>query len=67
MVPADATASVGFATVDDTAVAGEDYTAVSGTLVFQSGETSGTIEVPIVDDSDVEPDEGFFVTLSDPV
>src|SRR5438128_900950 len=35
--PFDGTATVQYATVDGTAVAGTDYTAVSGTLIFAPG------------------------------
>jgi hypothetical protein len=59
--------SVGFATADGTATAGSDYTATSGTLVFAPGETSKTIGVPVVNDTVVEPDETFALTLSNPV
>ena len=57
--------TVNYATVDDTARAGQDYTAVSGTLTFADGETSKTIAVPITNDSVVETlGETFFVRLS---
>jgi len=58
--------SVRFATANGTATAGRkgDYTATSGTLTFNPGETTKTISVSIIDDSTVEPDETFFVNLS---
>ena len=56
--------TVDYATSDGTATAGEDYTATSGTLTFQAGETTKTISVPITDDTDNEGDETFTVTLS---
>ena len=46
-----------------TATAGEDYTASSGSLTIASGRTSHTISVPIIDDSEFEPPERFFVRL----
>lgn len=55
--------SVDYATVDGTAIAGQDYTAVSGTLTFNVGETSKTIQIPILDDATTEPDENFTVVL----
>lgn len=61
------TVSVSYATSNVTAVAGSDYTAVSGTLTFLPGETSKQIQVPILGDSAVEPDETFLMTLSAPV
>jgi CSLREA domain-containing protein len=36
----------------------------SGTLTFNAGETSKTIEVLVAGDTTVEPDEGFAATLS---
>ncbi|MDV3000268.1 MAG: hypothetical protein N5P05_001874 [Chroococcopsis gigantea SAG 12.99] len=58
--------SVRFATANNTALAGSDYTAVSGTLSFTATETSKTITVPIIGDTSVEPNETFFVNLSNP-
>ncbi len=57
---------VKYATADGTALAGEDYTATEGTLTFAAGDTKQTIEVPIVVDEFLEPDEFFTVALSDP-
>ncbi|MCT7985319.1 DUF4347 domain-containing protein [Laspinema sp. A4] len=60
-------ATVNYATVDDTAISPEDYTATSGTLQFNPGETTNTITVAIAPDTIDEPDEQFFVNLSNPV
>ena len=46
-------------------IAGEDYLATSGELVFQPGETSKNIPVTILDDTLVEDDEDFFFILTD--
>ena len=58
-------ASVDFATADETAVAGADYTAASGTLTWADG-TSGnqTISIPVTDDDAAEFMETFSVALS---
>ncbi|WP_218933777.1 Calx-beta domain-containing protein [Rubripirellula lacrimiformis] len=56
--------TVDFATANGTATAGSDYTANSGTLNFADGESSKTVTVSITDDSDVEGDENFTVTIS---
>ena len=56
--------TVGFATTDATALAGVDYTAVSGTLTFPAGATVQSIAVPIVNDQDSEETETFTVTLT---
>ena len=58
--------SVDYATADGTATAGEDYTAVSGTLVFPPGVTEQTIPVAILDDAIDEGRETFFLRLSNP-
>ena len=41
----------------DSATAGKDYTAASGTVTFAPGETSGTIDVSVMGDTEVEGDE----------
>eukprot|EP00227_Mantoniella_beaufortii_P022194 CAMPEP_0197582806 /NCGR_PEP_ID=MMETSP1326-20131121/5910_1 /TAXON_ID=1155430 /ORGANISM="Genus nov. species nov., Strain RCC2288" /LENGTH=890 /DNA_ID=CAMNT_0043146937 /DNA_START=391 /DNA_END=3063 /DNA_ORIENTATION=- len=64
--PLDIAASVDYYTVDGTADSPADYKAVKGTLIFSEGEEQKTIEVPIVDDNDYEPDENFFVKLCKP-
>ena len=60
------TITVKYATSDDTATAGEDYTAISGTLTFEPESTSATLEIPIADDDVDESDESLDLTLSDP-
>ena len=57
-------ASVDYATADGSATAGADYDARTGTLVFAPGEVTKTIEIPLRDDTAVEPAESFSVTLS---
>ena len=61
-----ASVSVSYATMDGTAAAGSDYTAASGTLRFEPGETSQTITVTTLDDGEPEADETFTLTLSAP-
>jgi hypothetical protein len=60
------TATVAFATQNDTATAASDYTANSGTLTFASGDTTKTITVLVNGDTAIEPTERFFVNLSSP-
>ncbi len=45
---------------------GSDYTATTGTVTFNAGETTKTINVPILNDNFSEYDENFSVTLSNP-
>jgi uncharacterized repeat protein (TIGR01451 family) len=59
--------SVDYATSNATAIAGADYVATSGTLVFDPGITNRTIDVPILGDLLYENVETFLVTLSAPV
>ena len=58
--------SVDYATQDGTASAGSDYTSTSGTLQFAAGDTSKTIEVPLLDDDHDEGSETFKLVLSNP-
>ena len=60
------TVTVRYATVDDTAVAGSDYSRTTGTLRFDPNERTDTIRVPILQDSTAEPSESFTVELSNP-
>lgn len=64
-------ASVRYATEDDTARAGEDYVATSGTLSFTDPALLGTkntakVRVPILNDSLTEGWERFRLVLSSP-
>jgi hypothetical protein len=59
--------TVAYATVDETAKAGSDYTAVSGTLTFAPGETSKTVTVPLINNNVYEGvNKTFTLTLSNP-
>jgi uncharacterized repeat protein (TIGR01451 family) len=58
------TVSVGFSTSDGSATSGSDYSASSGTLTFNPGDLSKTIDVSVNGDTTLEPDETFNVTLS---
>jgi hypothetical protein len=61
----DGAVSVSYATSGGTAAAGQDYTAVSGTLTWAAGDTSSkTFTIPIMDDSLVEGNETIGLTLS---
>lgn len=59
-------ATIDFATSNETALAGADFTATNGTITFLDGEFSHTVLIPIVDDASVEGDESFAVVLSNP-
>jgi chitinase len=53
-----------YATRDDTAVAGEDYLAASGTLTFSPGETFQTVTVMVIGDVVADPSEGFYLDIT---
>ena len=59
------TVTARYATADDTATAGADYTAVAGTLSFAPGAAARTITVAVHDDRVAEGEESFTLTLSE--
>ena len=59
----NAPASVTYATQAGTASTGGDFTAAAGTLNFAAGETSKTIAVTILGDTDVEANETLSLLL----
>lgn len=63
----DLPVTVDYATGDGTANAESDYVAVSGTLTFAPGTTTQLVEVLVKGDTQVEADETFQVTLSNPM
>ncbi len=58
--------TVDYATTDQTATAGDDYTAANGTLTFPPEVTSQTFPVTILGDTIDEPDENIELSLSNP-
>jgi hypothetical protein len=58
------TVTVQYATANGTAVAGADYVAASGTILFPPGVVSRPLNVTILGDALDEPDETFLVNLS---
>ena len=60
------TATIQYATSDQSALNGSDFTSTSGTLSFAPGETVKNITVPISNDSATESNESFLITLSSP-
>ena len=59
--------TVDYQTVNGTAAAGTDYTAASGTLTFEAGESSKTVDVTVLDDSHDEGEETMTLRLSNRV
>ncbi len=61
------TVTANYTTANGTATAPSDYTSIASTLLtFNPGDTSKTIPVTINGDVSFEPDETFFVNLSNP-
>ncbi|WP_186376320.1 Calx-beta domain-containing protein, partial [Hyella patelloides] len=58
--------TVDYTTTDGTAIAGEDYSAISGTLTFNPGETQKTVEIEVIGNILNELDEAFYLQLSNP-
>src|SRR6185369_16096831 len=56
--------TVDFATANGTASSSTDYQSTSGTLTFGIGETTKPMTVVLSGDTLVEPDETFFVNLT---
>ncbi|WP_204263174.1 Calx-beta domain-containing protein [Spongiivirga citrea] len=54
-----------YATADNTAIAGADYTSTTGTLTFAGTDAeTQTITIAIADDNLVEPSEDYFVNIT---
>ena len=56
--------TVDYTTVAGTASAGSDFTAIAGTLTFDPGDLTKTIDVDINGDTDAEATERFTLVLS---
>ncbi len=65
--PVQRVVKVDYATSDDTATDGVDYTGVSDTLTFEIGSVKEVVTVDIIDDSLQELSETLKLTLSNPV
>jgi hypothetical protein len=64
--PASQMVSVNYVSSNGSATAGSDYSSVSGTLIFELGETSKNITVSISDDDLDEVSESFIIHLNSP-
>ncbi len=52
--------SVAYRTLDGSAVAGEDYVATEGIIVFTNGQQQATVYVPLINNSKASPDSRYF-------
>jgi beta-glucanase (GH16 family) len=58
--------TVNYATLAGTAIANNDYTSVSGTLTIAANQTLAYVDVPVRGDSLRQPDQTFFLQISNP-
>jgi Calx-beta domain len=65
--PAVVPVTVNYASSDGTAMAGSDYTAVSGIASLAAGVTSVVVNVPVSGDTAIEPDETVILSLTNAV
>ena len=63
--PVSADVSVTFETLDRTAIAGQDYTASSGTIVIPAGVQAAEVQVAVLGDAVSEPDEALLLEITD--
>ena len=61
------TASAAFSTINNTAVAGQDFVEQFGAVRFNPGETTKAFSITILDDSQLEAQEFFELHLVNPV
>jgi hypothetical protein len=62
--PSATAVTVGYATSNGAATAGEDYTAATGSVTFAPGETTKTVTVPVTADAAAEGAEPFFLNVA---
>lgn len=65
-IPSAVTTTVDYATGGGTAVAGTDYTATNGTLIFPPFTSSQTFTVPIINIIPAHTDQNVLLSLSNP-
>jgi CSLREA domain-containing protein len=58
---------VDYATANNSALSGSDYQSTSGTLTFEPGDTTKTVNVTVNGELNFEADETYFVNLATPV
>ncbi len=64
--PSPQLVTVQFTSSDQSANSEFDYVTSKGIVIFQRGSLEGKIRIQVLEDSEVEPDETFQVTLSKP-
>lgn len=62
------TVTVQYTTTAQTAIPGDDYVTSQGEIKFAPGETSATINIPLIDNDQIQVlERTFLVTLADPI
>lgn len=56
--------AVSYQTADDSALAGRDYTAASGTVTFSPGQTAKSISIALTDNAAANATRSFFVNAT---
>ncbi|KPQ21527.1 MAG: Calx-beta domain-containing protein, partial [Rhodobacteraceae bacterium HLUCCA24] len=64
--PASGPLQFTYQTLDGSAVAGEDYTATSGTIDFVTGQRLASVSVPVLGDTALEDTESFSLVVTPP-
>ena len=62
--PSESSVVLIYATIDDTAIDGEDYQAARGVLVIKAGQTDARIEASVIDDEISEEEERLRLFLT---
>ncbi|MCC6511936.1 MAG: PQQ-dependent sugar dehydrogenase, partial [Pirellulaceae bacterium] len=62
----DGTVSIDYKLNSGTAIAGRDFQAVGGTIVFGPGEVRKLVSVPILNDATIESPESFSLVIENP-
>ena len=57
---------VDYSSEDGEAIEGKDYEPIQGTITFEAGETSKSINVTIINDDIYEEDQHFYIRLFNP-
>jgi hypothetical protein len=62
--PAPQTFTVDYTTADGSAIADQDYIASSGTITFVQGQSSASVAVQVLGDTEIETDELFSLAVT---
>lgn len=59
--------TIEYSTANGTAIAGADYIATAGRIIFVPGDRNKVIVIPVLGDDFVETNETFFIQLQNPI